>query len=323
MRVRHRRARQPRLTLLDQAVEPVTDAAQNLELFVDASLRRLRFFGVDSFDKPADIGTEIAVSRRPDRGGLPPLCLRLKLRLEQFGLGRRINVEPIPPLQCRAQRLAPGFDPAIVLEVRALLNAATGRMRPLLDVLVHCGLRASELRALRWSDVDFQTCRLHVRQRADKWNVVGPLKSGTSYRSIRLPPMMIGRLKEWRLACPKGELDLVFPNQKGNVQSLANLTTRALAPLQVKAGVVAPVLDANGQPVVDDTGKPITAARYGVHAFRHFHASWLIAQGKNIRRVATLMGHSSPVITLSVYSHLLPPEDEQERAAASELALVG
>jgi integrase len=189
-------------------------------------------------------------------------------------------------------------------EVRTLLAAATGYNRALLAVAVFCGLRASELRALRWADVDLDGRQLHVRQRADKWAAVGPLKSGTSYRQIPLAPFVVNTLKEWRLACP-GD-GLVFGNGRGNVETLANIWKR-LAPVQVAAGIVGP------------DGK----AKYGLHAFRHFFASWLIDQGFGPKRVQALMGHGGIQITLDTYTHLWPQEDDHERFAAGELALVG
>jgi hypothetical protein len=45
-------------------------------------------------------------------------------------------------------------------------------------------------------------------------------------------------LREWRLACPKGELDLVFPNGKGKVAFYDNIIQRGLWPTLVNAGVV-------------------------------------------------------------------------------------
>lgn len=39
-------------------------------------------------------------------------------------------------------------------------------------------------------------------------------------------------------ACPKGELDLVFPNGAGHVELHANLLNRVFWPIQVAAGVV-------------------------------------------------------------------------------------
>jgi integrase len=37
----------------------------------------------------------------------------------------------------------------------------------------------------------------------------------------------------------------------------------------------------------------------------------------------TLLGHSSPVVTLTIYAHLMPAEHDHARFAAGELALVG
>ena len=48
------------------------------------------------------------------------------------------------------------------------MGAATGRWRPLLLTAIFTGLRASELRGLRWADVDLDKRELHVRQRADR-----------------------------------------------------------------------------------------------------------------------------------------------------------
>ena len=39
-------------------------------------------------------------------------------------------------------------------------------------------------------------------------------------------------LKEWKLACPKSDGDLVFPNGAGKVESLANIINRGSYPAQ-------------------------------------------------------------------------------------------
>ena len=82
--------------------------------------------------------------------------------------------------------------------------------------------------------------------------------------------------------------------------------SRALGRLQRRSDVVAP----NGRP-------------YHPHAFRHFAASWLIDQGFQPKRVQTILGHSSIVMTLDVYGHLFPADDDQERLAAGELRIIG
>ena len=118
------------------------------------------------------------------------------------------------------------------------MHAATGRARPILLTLIFTGLRSSELRGLRWIDVDLKRGELHVRQRADRYNAIGKPKSESGDRTIPLGPLALNVLKEWKLACPKGGLGLVFPNGKGNIEEHGNIIKRILAPVQVAAGVV-------------------------------------------------------------------------------------
>ena len=43
----------------------------------------------------------------------------------------------------------------------------------------------------------------------------------------------------------------------------------------------------------------------GFHALRHYCASALIADGRNIVQVSRWLGHHSPSFTLDVYAHLM------------------
>jgi len=47
---------------------------------------------------------------------------------------------------------------------------------------------------------------------------------------------------------------------------------------------------------------------FGPHAFRHYFITELIKRGVPIAIVSKIAGHSSPVITMSVYCHLLVPD---------------
>ncbi|TIT59983.1 MAG: site-specific integrase, partial [Mesorhizobium sp.] len=137
-------------------------------------------------------------------------------------------------------------------------------------------------------------------------------------------------LREWKLKCPKGQLDLVFPNGEGNIEFHANIVTRGLQPPQVAAGLTVPATDRHGKPKLDKEGKPVLVAKYtGLHALRHFYASWLInpidagGQGKDIKTVQAQMGHSSIVMTADTYGHLFPSTKDQQALAAAEKALLG
>jgi len=56
---------------------------------------------------------------------------------------------------------------------------------------------------------------LRVYQRADRFNAIGRPKSEAAERDVPLPPIVVNTLREWKLACPKGELGLVCPRRAG------------------------------------------------------------------------------------------------------------
>jgi integrase len=79
---------------------------------------------------------------------------------------------------------------------------------------------------------------------------------------------------------------------------------------------------------MDEDGNPILAARYsGLHALRHFFASWLInpkeagGLGLDMKTVQARMGHSSIVVTADIYSHLFPRGDDSKELADAADAL--
>jgi integrase len=136
-------------------------------------------------------------------------------------------------------------------EVRAILTAIKDRWRAVIVVTVFCGLRSSELRGLCWPDVDFDQRLIRVRQRADRWGDMGLPKSEAGERDIPMGPMVVNTLKEWRLACPPSELDLVFPTPSGAVMDHAMVYRRAFGDVQLAYGIV--------RPKVDEAGEPVTA----------------------------------------------------------------
>lgn len=220
-------------------------------------------------------------------------------------------------------RLRYGVDIPTMQEVRAILEAAEGRYRPFIVTAIFTGMRASELRGLTWADVDLDKAQIHVRQRADKYHVIGMPKSDAGQRTIPVTPMVVNTLKEWKLACPKGDLNLVFPNGEGNVEWHQNIIKRGLHPILVAAGVSVP----SGK--TDKDGNQIMAAKYtGLHALRHWFASWCInskADGGlelSPKAVQARMGHSSIQVTFDTYGHLFPAADEAQALADAESRLL-
>lgn len=173
-------------------------------------------------------------------------------------------------------------------EIMALLGKAKGVARPLLCTAVFTGMRASELRGLRWDNVDLERRVIRVCERVDRFNEFGAPKSRSSRRTIPIGSNLLAELKAWRDVCPKGALNLVFPNGAGNVESHWNMVDRLYKRIQVECGIV------------NEEGK----AKYGFHALRHAAASLFIEQGWQPKKIQAFLGHSSITMTFDVYGHL-------------------
>ena len=202
-------------------------------------------------------------------------------------------------------------------EMRQMLDAATApRWRAFMAVAIFTGLRSSELRGLRWDDVDIDAGRLSVRQRADFEGNIGRVKSKAGARDVPLMPLVVNALRTWKLTCPMGDADLVFPNKLGKPALHSNIIRRFFGPLQVRLGI------SNPTGKVDDEGEPIIRARYGLHALRHGAASLFIEQGWSPKKVQTVMGHSSITMTFDRYGHLFADPDEGEAMKRMEAAFL-
>jgi integrase len=208
-------------------------------------------------------------------------------------------------------KLKVGVDIPTPAEISAIIARLEGARRPMLLTAIFTGLRASELRGLRWTDIDLKRAVLHVRQRADRYQQIGRPKSEAGERTVPLPPLLVNTLREWKLACPPSRLDLAFPNQRGNPHFLTDIVYRSFRPAQIAAGVV----DAKGR------------AKYGgLHTLRHFYASWCINRKVDgglelpLKVVQARLGHASIQMTADRYGHLFPSTDDGSEMAKAERA---
>lgn len=247
--------------------------------------------------------------------------------------GRRLN-----PVSKRGKpKLQVGVDIPSPAEIKIFLASLRGKWRPLLMTAVFTGMRSSELRGLTWANIDLDAKVIHVRQRADDQNQIGNPKSASGNRSITIPPALVLVLKEWKLACPRRDtgrkdadgqpikkLEYAFPTGAGNIETRTNILKRGLIPAMIAAGLT---ID-TGE--LDEQGKPILKAKYsGLHALRHFYASWCInpttagGLGLSPKAVQERIGHSTIAMTMDTYGHLFPAADEAELLASAEQDLIG
>ena len=263
-----------------------------------------------------------------DKGTSPQMIKKITVSLgsiiadaQEHGLVAHNAVRELRRNKRRGERQARGEKRKLVVgtdiptpdEISTLIAHAPDRWRAFLVVAAFTGLRASELRGIRWCDVDLKEGELHVRQRADRWNTMGPPKSEAGERRVSFGKVVTNTLREWRLASAyKADDDLVFCTTTGKPHEHSNALKASLHAAQVEAGMV------------DAAGKP----KYtGLHSLRHFYASWCINRTKDGGRglppknVQERLGHSSITITLDTYGHLFRADDTEEMDAA-ELALI-
>jgi len=161
------------------------------------------------------------------------------------------------------------------------MRKAWVRYRPMLQFLYECGPRISEVMALPWRCVDLENRRIKIEQMADGQEINAP-KSKRSTRTKIISQRLADMLRALKEA-QGGDRVYVFGNTKDKPESQANFANRCWMPLLKLAGV----------------------RRFGRHAMRHFRASMLFAIGKSVKFVQEDLGHSSPMVTLNTYAHVI------------------
>jgi integrase len=192
----------------------------------------------------------------------------------------------LPAVRGRRTRIA---DPA---EAELLIAAVPERDRPVWATAMYAGLRAGELQALRWSDVDLAAGVIRVERSYDRGaHADGPPKSAAGRRRVPILGTLRDVLVELRMAS-SGD-GLVFGGTRVERFPINALVRRARTAWQ--AAGLAPIL---------------------LHECRHTFASLMIAAGVNPKALQTYMGHANIATTMDLYGHLTPGAE----AAAAALA---
>lgn len=149
-------------------------------------------------------------------------------------------------------------------EVMRILDTAEPFYRVFFLTLYSLGLRLNEARMLKWSDVDFNTGAVRVKQK------------GGSYKLLPLNPALEQGLKS--LGTEKYEY--VFTSKRTG-RPIINIT-KALQRAAKKAGI---------------------AKHVNPHLFRHSFATHLVGKGVNLRVIQRFLGHSQ-IGTTEFYTHI-------------------
>ena len=135
-----------------------------------------------------------------------------------------------------------------------------------------------------------------VGRQAGAWVLAEP-KTAASRRTLRLAAPAVEALRAHRIAEAErllalghriGPETLVFTDRWGDPVNGWHITERGLGPILGRAEL----------------------PRIRFHDLRHTFASLMLSEGVRIDVVSRMLGHSSPSVTLNIYAHLMPGDEE-------------
>jgi integrase len=173
------------------------------------------------------------------------------------------------------------------LEIIKILNAADESMQRVIKILLHTGLRRSELVFLEWDDVKLEDKLIHVQAKPE----FGFHTKSDKVRSIPINSELEDILNNFPV---RGRF--VFDNGQGRPLHCPDFYTENFAKILKQAGIV------NGN----------------LHTLRHTFVSRLVMAGVDLTTVKELAGHASITTTMR-YAHLSP----DHKAKAVELLCSG
>jgi len=183
------------------------------------------------------------------------------------------------------------------------------RLEALFTVALVTGMREGELLALHWGDINFDQRYLQVRRTIRRFKgqgmKEGEPKTASSRRRIALSPFLTEVLKQHRVRQLEAKLkagsqweeyDLVFSNFYGKALETGNLSR-----------------------IFHKLLRDAELPHMRFHDLRHSAASILLAMGVPAKVVQELLGHSNITMTLNIYGHVLPGQQQAAIEKMSDL----
>ena len=180
----------------------------------------------------------------------------------------------------------------------------------IINLMIASGIRAGELSALYWDDINLDTGMMFIRHTLVRVNgeyIRQEPKTADSTRRIILPEYIIGLLRRHKTLQIEQRLkkgghwknpELVFTNKSGGFYLGSNMNGKL-------------------KKIIAGTDLP---QDLHLHSMRHTHASLLINSDVAARVIADRLGHSTTKTTLDTYSHVFA-ESEARAMQAIDMAL--
>jgi integrase len=187
------------------------------------------------------------------------------------------------------------------------------------------------LLGLTWDDIDLNKNTLTVRRalsRTKEGTFLKEPKTASSRRTVLLPPFTVDALRAHKAKAMKAGLlsAPVFCTRSGKHLSKRNVV-RALHAVIRHANTPPEKRSKGGRPKKGEVPRAkekfemlkVVPEGLRFHDLRHTMASLLLSQGQSLRAVSQRLGHSNPALTLRVYAHCLPGDDDQLAAGLERL----
>jgi integrase len=233
------------------------------------------------------------------------LCKALNDAVDWEILNKNVVQKAKPP---KPTKFRPVFYSKEELNLLFESAKASKVYQPIIYTAGHTGARLGELRALEWSDIDFDRRKMAITKSAyqDKEGKlqVRDLTKGGKDRTIFIGKSLLTFLKSHfeRYQELKKQMgpnfnpkDLVFFNMNGDY----------LKPRELHRAYKNAIKRAE-----------LKNARF--HDLRHSHASVLLKKNVHSKIVSERLGHAKPSITLEIYSHVAPSLQEEAIEAFDE-----
>lgn len=184
---------------------------------------------------------------------------------------------------------------------------------PIVALAIGTGARRGEIAALRWSDLDLDAATVRIEraleQTKDGGIQVKAPKTAAGRRTVSLPAFAVAALRDHRRQQLELRMALGIGGGPNDAPVFGDIEGEWPNPYSISDRW-------------RDAVKNRKLPKVTFHALRHSHASALIAAGLDVVAVSRRLGHASPALTLSVYSHLFR-NDDGKAAAAIDAALGG
>ncbi|QNQ90757.1 tyrosine-type recombinase/integrase [Corynebacterium poyangense] len=274
--------------------------ARNLGPLADMPLRAIRRSDLEKWQAQL-------LSGRPWQGGKPlyqstvngmrgRLNNSLKIAIND-GLLTHNPLAKVSRIEPERRTIAPRDIPDENWIEIFITNIKNPALLLMVKIAVATGMRASEIAGLSTTDIDPAGCSIHVSYQAHrrKGHLL-PLKTPSSYRVILITPDLMGEIREWIAE---------HPHPSGRL-----FVTRTGRPMSYDA------MQKAWETAVERSG---LQGGFTWHSLRHYHATKLIRAGVPIKTVQARLGHASAAMTLDIYLHAIPGDDELAARVAGDL----